>query len=166
MNIETSRFGEVEIDENQIFNLPGGMLGFSAEKQYVILDEEDGGPFQWFQSIDNPELAFVMLDPGIAISDYTFEVSVEHLRRLEAKNPKEISVRVLITMTPEFSDVTVNLQGPLLFNMSKLLGLQLVIPDGRFTTRHPLFGDKLKLDGSATESAPVQKAKPEQSATA
>ena len=52
-------------------------------------------------------------------------------------------VYVIVTMSKEMKDVTINLQGPLLFNLEKRLGLQFIIPDGKYSTRHLLFGDKL-----------------------
>ena len=47
-------------------------------------------------------------------------------------------------MAKEIKDVTINLQGPLLFNLEKHLGVQFIIPEGKYSTRHLLFGDKLK----------------------
>ena len=58
-------------------------------------------------------------------------------------------------MAKNMEDVTVNLQGPLLFNLEKRLGLQFIIQDGKYSTRHPLFGDKivgLSSAASAEES--------------
>ena len=49
-------------------------------------------------------------------------------------------------------DVTVNLQGPLLFNIEKKLGLQFIIPEGKYSTRHSLFGDKIKKNTSNNSS--------------
>ena len=67
----------------------------------------------------------------------------EHLKKLDAKNIDELRVFVLVTMAKEMKNVTINLQGPLLFNLEKRLGLQFIISDGKYSTRHLLFGDKL-----------------------
>jgi flagellar assembly factor FliW len=149
MKIQTTRFGEVEISDNQIISMPSGILGFSAEHHFVILEEEAGGPFEWFQSIETPGLAFVMIDPNFVASDYEFEVSDEQMKKIDAQVEEDISVRVLITIAREFKDTTVNLQGPILFNLKKRLGMQLVIPDGRYSTRQPLFGDRLSMPPEA-----------------
>ncbi len=159
MKIQTTRFGEVEIADSQIINMPNGMLGFSAERHFVLLEEEAGGPFEWFQSVENPSLAFVMIDPNFVTSDYEFEVTEEQMKKIDASQESDITVRVLITIARNFRETTVNLQGPLIFNMPKRLGMQLVIPDGRYTTRHPLFGDRLPIpEEPAEESAPASKA--------
>ena len=89
-------------------------------------------------------LAFVMIEPHVSVSNYELELSKEHLNKLDAKSIEELRVFVLVTMAKEMKDVTINLQGLLLFNPEKRLGLQFIIPDGKYSTRHLLFGDKLK----------------------
>ena len=145
MKIQTTRFGEVEIQESEILTMPNGMLGFTNDRHFALLEDETGSRFQWMQSLDNPDLAFVTIDPDFAISDYRIEVSADHLKKLDTERLEDVQVRVIVTMTRELKDVTINLQGPLLFNFDKKQGMQMVITDGRYNTRHLLFGDKLEV---------------------
>ena len=144
MLIQTSRFGEIEVEENQIISLPSGLIGFSEDRRFVIREDDAAAPFLWLQSVDNNGLAFVMIEPHVSVSNYELELTQEHLNKLDAKNIEELKVFVLVTMAKEMKDVTINLQGPLLFNSEKRLGLQFIIPNGKYSTRHFLFGDKLK----------------------
>jgi flagellar assembly factor FliW len=84
-----------------------------------------------------------MIEPHVSISNYELELTKEHLKKLKAEKVEELTVFVLVTMAKKLEDVTVNLQGPLLFNLEKRLCLQIIIPEGKYATRHPLFGDKL-----------------------
>ena len=143
MIIQTSRFGEIEVEENQIITFPSGLVGFSEDHKFVIREDDAAAPFLWLQSVDNNGLAFVMIEPHVSVSSYELELTQEHLKKLDAKNIEELRVYVLVTMAKEMKDVTINLQGPLLFNLEKRLGLQFIIPDGKYSTRHLLFGDKL-----------------------
>ena len=144
MLIQTSRFGEIEVEENQIITFPSGLVGFSEDHKFVIREDDAAAPFLWLQSVDNNGLAFVMIEPHVSVSNYQLELTQEHLKKLNAKSIEELRVYVLVTMAKEMKDVTINLQGPLLFNLEKRLGLQFIIPDGKYSTRHLLFGDKLK----------------------
>ena len=144
MLIQTSRFGEIEVEENQIIDFPSGLVGFSEDRRFVIREDDAAAPFLWLQSVENNGLAFVMIEPHVSVSNYELELTNEHLKKLDAKNLEELRVFVLVTMAKEIKDVTINLQGPLLFNLEKRLGLQFIIPDGKYSTRHLLFGDKLK----------------------
>ena len=144
MLIQTSRFGEIEVEENHILNFPSGLIGFSEDRRFVIREDDAAVPFLWLQSVDNNGLAFVMIEPHVSVSNYELELTKEHLNKLDAKNIEELRVFVLVTMAKEIKDVTINLQGPLVLNLEKRLGLQFIIPDGKYSTRHLLFGDKLR----------------------
>lgn len=146
MIIQTTRFGKLEIDDNQIITMPNGLLGFSGNRLYAILDDEVGSPFKWFQSIENEALAFVTIDPRISISDYAISISDEQLKKLHCDAAEDLDALVIVTMTRDLKDVTINLQGPLVLNMKKRIGAQMVIPDGKYSTRHPLFGDRLNIE--------------------
>ena len=143
MLIQTSRFGEIAIAEDQIINLPSGLIGFSEDRRFVIREDEAASPFRWLQAVDNEVLAFVMIEPHVSVSNYELELTKDNLKKLKAESIKDLSVFALVTMAKNMEDVTVNLQGPLLFNLEKRLGLQFIIQDGKYSTRHPLFGDKI-----------------------
>ena len=96
--------------------------------------------------MEKKDLAFITLNPETAVSDFSLDISVDHMKKLDTDKVEDLSVRVIVTMAKKLQDVTINLQGPLLINFDKKLGLQFVVADGRYNTRHPLFGDRLKLD--------------------
>ena len=143
MLIQTSRFGEIEVEDNQIINFPSGLIGFSEDHRFVIQEDEAAAPFRWLQAIDNEDLAFVMIEPHVTISNYELELTKDHLKKLNAEKTGDLSVYSLVTMSKKMEDVTINLQGPLLFNLEKRLGLQIIVQDGRYSTRHSLFSEKL-----------------------
>ena len=70
MLIQTTRFGEVEIQDLDILTFPSGMLGFSAERHFVMIEDEMGSPFQWLQSVERQDLAFVAINPETAVSGF------------------------------------------------------------------------------------------------
>lgn len=154
MLVKTTRFGEIEVDEKSIINMPNGLLGFSNARLYTLLDDEIGSPFKWLQSLEknHESLAFVTIDPQLVVSDYKIGVTDEQLKRLHAKSLSDLKVMVIVTMTKDIKDVTINLQGPLVINYHKRLGMQLVITDSNYSTRHPLFGDKLTYQPAEQEA--------------
>ena len=79
------------------------------------------------------------------------------MKKLKAEKVEELTVFVLVTMAKKLEDVTVNLQGPLLFNLKKRLCLQIIIPEGKYATRYPLFGDELTKNKpeSSSQEKPV-----------
>jgi len=161
MLVQTSRFGEIEVKDDQIISFPSGLIGFSEDHRFVIREDEAAAPFRWLQSIDSEDLAFVMIEPHVSISNYELELTNDHLKKLHAEKTEDLSVFSLVTMAKKMEDVTINLQGPLLFNLEKRLGIQIIVQDGRYSTRHSLFAEKLK--NSTPESSSQEE--PENSST-
>ena len=75
MLIQTTRFGEVEIQDQDILTFPSGMLGFSAERHFVMIEDEMGSPFHWLQAVEKQDLAFITLNPETAVSDFSLDIT-------------------------------------------------------------------------------------------
>ena len=152
MKVNTTRFGTIEVQENEVITLVEGMLGFSECTRYVLMDDEIGEPFKWMQSLDVPSLAFVVIDPAVILPSYHFSVKKEQIKGLETSKVEDLQVYVIVTMSPDILDVTVNLQGPLVVHKEKRVGIQLVLNDPNFNTRHPLFTDHPETESEVIEA--------------
>ncbi|MCH8886332.1 MAG: flagellar assembly protein FliW [SAR324 cluster bacterium] len=152
MKVNTTRFGTIDVDEDQVVTLTEGMLGFSECGRFVMMDDEIGDPFMWMQSLEIPSLAFVVIDPAVILPSYHFSVKKEQIKGLETEDINELQVHVIVTMAANILDVTVNLQGPLVVNKEKRIGTQIVLNDPNFSTRHPLFTDQPETETEAIEA--------------
>lgn len=152
MKVNTTRFGTIDVDEDQVVTLTEGMLGFSECGRFVMMDDEIGDPFMWMQSLEIPSLAFVVIDPAVILPSYHFSVKKEQIKGLETEDINELQVHVIVTMAANILDVTVNLQGPLVVNKEKRIGTQIVLNDPNFSTRHPLFTDQPETKTEAIEA--------------
>lgn len=139
MKFETTRFGSIEVGADEIFIFPEGPLGFPECTRFTFIKEEGTEPFMMMQSLDNPSLAFVVVDPMVVRSDYTFDVTKDELALLKADSLDGLLVYAIVTMANELQNVTVNLQGPLILSPSTRLGFQYVLLDSEFTTRERLL---------------------------
>src|SRR5665213_3581639 len=77
MQIETSRFGKLSIDEERIITFPNGLLGFPEYRRYALVQSSAGNYFFWLQSLDDPSLAFVVADPTTFFKDFQIPVKDE-----------------------------------------------------------------------------------------
>ena len=80
----TTRFGELDVPPDRIITFPSGLIGFGALRGFALVENPGGGPFKWLQSVERPELAFVITDPKLFFPDYAVEVKEEDLRRMSA----------------------------------------------------------------------------------
>lgn len=140
MKCLSSRFGVLEIDEQRVLTFPSGVLGFPESQRYVILDHDTEVPFKWLQSLDEPALAFVIMDPDLFLGEaYRVNVSEDALAEIQGKSGEALSIAVILTIpSDDPGRITANLRGPLLMNPRTRLCKQLVLSDD-YPTRHPLF---------------------------
>jgi flagellar assembly factor FliW len=136
MNVHTTRFGTVEVDEERIITFPAGLLGFSSFKRYALLQPDEEGVFFWMQSVEAPELAFVVTDPSLWVKDYEATIRREQMEELSLTRLDDAQVFVIVNKYD--STLTSNLQGPLVINVQNRLAMQLVLADKRWTTRHEI----------------------------
>jgi flagellar assembly factor FliW len=121
---ETSRFGNLEVAEDKVINFPAGLLGFPHIKRYVLLDYEDT-PIKWLQAIDEPDVAFIVMEPTLLVQDYAINLDVTMRQSLELETEEDLAVLAIVRV--EEGKVLANLRGPLLFNSRLKIGLQAVL---------------------------------------
>jgi len=135
VKIKTTRFGEVEIDDNRVISFPRGILGFDRLKSYFLMDYKDT-PIKWLQSTDNPDVAFMVVDPLLFFQDYVPELSPVEKNLLEVQNPADLAVLAIMNVNRnQDPPVTLNLQAPLVLNATYMKGFQIVLENSKFGVR-------------------------------
>ena len=137
MEVRTTRFGVIEIAEDRVIRFPKGLLGFPNQTRYCLLEPGDDALFFWLQSLDDPNLAFVVTDPSLFLNDYSVPVRPEQMEELGLSDLTDAQVFVIVNKVGD--ELTGNLQGPLVINTLSKAGDQLVLAEKRWTTRHTLM---------------------------
>ena len=148
MQVNTSRFGPVEVDEQRFIEFPKGLLGFPHQKQYVLLQPGEDSYFYWLQAIDRPELAFVVTDPSLFVTSYRVPIKADQMSELGLESLDKADVFVIVNKRD--NTLTGNLQGPLVINVKQRIAVQLVLSDRRFTTRVPLMELESPVEAETT----------------
>lgn len=145
MKCHSAKFGSFEVKEESVLTFPSGLLGFHEQTRYVILDHDTDAPFKWLQAMDDPGLAFVIMDPVDFMEGYSVALTSEALAEVKGEASEDLSVAVILTIPSEDpASVTANLRGPLIMNPRTRLGKQLVLADS-YPTRHPVFSAPMPL---------------------
>jgi flagellar assembly factor FliW len=145
MKVATKECGILELDERQKITFPAGLLGFESLKDYVLHDAEQQ-PFYWLQSLDTEKVAFILLNPYVFRPDYESDFDNDELKMIGLKDSKNALVFSIVTIPPEGGIITANLQGPLIINKENHQGIQAVLTDARWTTKHDIQAE-LKAAG-------------------
>ena len=92
MKIQTDYFGEVEYDQEDLVTISGGFFGFSDLTYYLpICLSEDEGSLLLMQSTEQPDVAFVVINPAFLSPDYSPILSQEELACLDVSDSGELS---------------------------------------------------------------------------
>ncbi len=141
MEVKTTRFGTIEIEEDKIISFTQGILGFPNERKYILFPHKNSKIFFWLQSIERPELAFVCIDPFLVKPDYEFEIPDRIEKELDIKDPSEVNVITLVTIpnrTNKEELITVNLLGPIVVNAKTKLARQIVLDPNKYQVDYPI----------------------------
>lgn len=141
-NLENTRFGTLEYVEDDIVTLVGGLIGFAECTRFILLDVGHKGSFRWLQSVDEPSLAFLVVDPAEYVPGYGIELADEEA---EALRIGEETATLLYTTASipagRAQDMTLNLAGPIVINAEARIGRQLIVDDERIPVRHRVFAE-------------------------
>jgi len=140
MLLNTKHFGEIEIEEDKIIMFQDGLLGFEDIKKYtIILNSDKDVPFHWLQAVDEPNLAFVITNPFLFKQDYSFDIPDKILEQLEILEKQDVAVFSIAVVPEEMEKMTINLRGPLVINVEKQKGKQLVLDGEGYDLKYYIF---------------------------
>lgn len=149
MEITSSRFGRMSVDDDRIITFPNGLLGFPEHRQFALIQTNQENYFFWLQSVEDSALAFVVTDPSIFFKDY--EAPVREETRTELSVVDVASVQCFVICNKVGDWLTGNLLGPIVVNADNRLATQVVLTEKKWTTRQPLL--KLQAELPLAKSA-------------
>jgi flagellar assembly factor FliW len=151
LQIESTRFGSVEVADDAVIHFPDGLVGLPGT-HYALIAQSESSPFYWLHSTEHADVALPVTNPWLFFSDYEVKVSDEDTRRLELEGPESAEIFCVVRAAGELADFTVNLVGPVILHAKRRLGRQVINEAGGYLLRQPLF--------SEVELANVQPASP------
>ena len=143
MEVKGTRFGTLQIEEDEIITMEGGLLGFPNSSSYLMFPYDKGSSFFWLQSINEPEIAFIVINPFDFFNDLVFEVGDEDAASINLERGEDVEIFTLVTI-PDGSptEMRTNLAGPVVVNVSNRQGRQILVKE--FSPRQALIPDEMK----------------------
>lgn len=140
MKVKTRDFGEIEVSEENIIFFKEGIPGFDEEKEFIIiLNEDEDNPFHHLQSVKNPNLSFIIINPFEVFKDYDIIIPQTAIDKLKIEKPEDVLIYSIVVVPEDIRKMTVNLLGPIVINHKKRLGKQVILEDSRYSTKHFIF---------------------------
>jgi flagellar assembly factor FliW len=112
VTFQSSRFGEVEVEDEAVITFPGGLIGLGGSR-FVLLGDE-GAAISWLHAVDDPDLAVPVASPWAFFPDYAVDLSDDETARLGVASPDEATVLVVVRVGETAKDCFANLKAPIL----------------------------------------------------
>lgn len=139
MVVNTSRFGPVQISQEDVVRFPEGLLGFNDLENFVLLDDPNDEIFAWLQSCDEPSIAFPVLEPELFEERFSLRLSKTDLQALEEEQAEKLRSFCIITIPEDPAKMTANLKAPIVINVGRRIARQCVLQDNKLEIREPIF---------------------------
>lgn len=140
MKINTIRFGEIDIEEDRIFEFSLPIIGFNELSKFVILDLNKESFFKWLQSVEDPSLAFPVVSVFSLNVDYAIDLPDNVVDTLKIKNVESLLVMNIASIPQDNpQETTLNLLAPIIFNLDEHLAGQVILSGSGYDVSFPLF---------------------------
>lgn len=139
IQIQTSRFGTVQCEKDDLIFFPEGILGFADLRNFVLVDDPADEIFAWLQSCETPQIAFPILEPELFTENYQLNLTRHDLESLELKTAAGVRSFAIITVPEDPTQMTANLKAPVVINVAKRMARQIVLQDNNLAIREPIF---------------------------
>jgi flagellar assembly factor FliW len=132
--VVSRRFGTFEVPDARIFALEPGLIGFPGARRFVLLDSRPGSPFKWLLCVDEPELGFAVVDPTHFVPTYAAPLALAAGALGCAAT--DVALFVLVTIPDRPTEIFVNLLAPIVVDLGRRRGRQLVLEDPTLDPAH------------------------------
>lgn len=155
MIIQTSRFGAVTLQDDDVIEFPEGILGFADLRRFVLLDDPNDEIFAWLQSCEIPQIAFPVLEPELFTPQYQTSLTKHDLESLGLSGSEPTRAFSIITIPDDPTQMTANMKAPIVINIKKKIARQIVLQDNSLAIREPIFS-KLQLRVVQSPQQPIK----------
>jgi len=137
MKTINTRFGKVEYNPDNLLHFPAGMIGFPTLHNFIVMPNKKEGPLFWIQSIDDPDIAFVLTDPSNFFLEYKVQPDETEKNYLNISNDEDCFVLSVVTVPPD-QKITLNLTAPILFSPKTNRAIQVILENSDYKSKTPL----------------------------
>jgi flagellar assembly factor FliW len=122
---------ELSCEAPDVIEFEEGLIGLPRLRRMVLARQEGLEPLLWLVSRDDPEAAFLVIDPREVFGDY----DPPPPRGWEGERCLVLST---VRVAADWRATTINLRAPVFVSPSRMRGLQCLLGDARYQHDEPL----------------------------
>lgn len=139
MKINSSKLGEIEYSDDDLITLSSPLLGFPDLHDFLIISDDKSYPFLWLQSVESPDICFILIETGTFFKDYKPEINKRDLKILSVNDKDEMKIFSIVVVPSDPKKSTANLRAPLVVNFANKVAKQIILEDDSYQIKTPLF---------------------------
>ena len=139
MKVNTTRFGELQVNKEYVINFPEGLLGFETLKKFFVVDPGDSTLILWLQSIEDEKIAFPIIEPKIFKPDYVAKLLPADMNSVELETLTQAKIYSILTIPADITEMSANLKAPVVINNEKKIAKQIVLQDSKLSVRYEMY---------------------------
>jgi flagellar assembly factor FliW len=152
MLLNTTRFGEITIEVEKIYNFPQGIPGFEDKTRFIMLQPDESVPLTFMQSVEEGDLAFIVTNPFVFFPDYAFDLPEVVEEEMGMKSEADVMIFSMISILPPNDQFSLNLLAPIVLNIRDQIGKQIVLQKTNYKTKHLIsFNAETQPEQSKTQ---------------
>lgn len=140
MQIEVTGVGPVDYEKEELLCFPEGLYGFEDLHQYLPVPMEESDRIFILQSVEEPLISFILMNPFMLLEDYDPKPTAEDMKCLGNPKLEDVSFYVICSLKSDLKESTLNLKCPIAVNALTREARQLILEDSPYQLRHR-FGD-------------------------
>ena len=141
INIYNNPDNSIEVNEENLINFDYGLPGFEDLKKFTILDLEEYNPFLLLHSVEDQNIAMIVLNAGQLDLEDDLHIPEENLKELKDGDDHELGIFLILKIMDSGKEITANTKAPVLINFQNQKGRQIILEN-----------EKLSMDYSITIS--------------
>lgn len=152
--IKTKAYGEIKVEENSAIFFKREILGFESFRYYYLIEMGDLPNFYWLQSKEEPQLAFIVVDPRLFKSDYELNIDDADVALLEMEKDDAIIDFVIVNIPEDVTKMTINLLGPIVINVNKRIAVQGISLNNDYGTKVSILNQPAEPEKETEKAEP------------
>lgn len=141
MRVNTTRFGELKVNQEDIIDFPEGLLGFENLNKFFVVDPGDSTLILWLQSVDDAKIAFPIIEPKIFKPDYVAKLLPADMNSVKLDSISDARIYSILTIPSDITTMSANLKAPIVINNEKKIARQIVLQDNKLSVKYEMYKD-------------------------
>ena len=151
--IKTKAYGEITVEEDSAVFFKREILGFENYRYYYLIEMGDLPNFYWLQSKEEPELAFIVVNPRLFMPDYVLNIDDIDVGLLELDEGDQSVDFAIVNIPEDINKMTMNLLGPIVINVNKRIAIQAISLNNEYGTKVQIFNSTTEVSQKEKEKA-------------